>query len=244
MTGDVSSDAAGYAPEARNHDVSEQSANQERLFNQDEVTDIVKKVKADAVDTYKRLVREQPEYAKQKYGDIPTAPAKESSLSPEQLQRMVADEAKKHIAAMQEAAFKVKQEEAANQTVETFYNKMLSGKEKYTDFEAALGDLELSNYPNVIRACANVIDNADDVMYELSQNRLKLIGLENAFATSPNDAIREMKRLSKSIKDNAEALKSKQPKPPLGQLRSSNQGTSSGGAMTAAEARRAFRGKV
>jgi hypothetical protein len=62
-------------------------AEQERTFRQSEVNEIVKKAKHGAVEDFRRLQTEQPEYAAKKFADSPNA-------SDDKIRQLAAQEAR------------------------------------------------------------------------------------------------------------------------------------------------------
>lgn len=198
----------------------------ERTFRQEDVNEIVKRAKYDAVESFKRKALTQPEYAEQRYGQPVTQST--AGLPETEIRRLAAEEAQRlHENLLGE--YKSKSEaEQARQIVEKFYTKVNAGKDKYADFDDVTGDMELRQFPNVVQMLAEHVDNASEVLYELGRNRLKLAQLEALSERSPKDAVREAKRLAKSISENEKAESYKQPNAPLSQQRPSNVATESG----------------
>jgi hypothetical protein len=198
----------------------------ERVFRQEDVNEIVKRAKYDAVESFKRKTLTQPEYAEQRYGQPVTQNT--AGLPENEIRRLAAEEAQRlHENLLGE--YKSKNEaEQARLIVEKFYTKVNSGKEKYADFDEVTGDMELKQFPNVVQMLAEHVENSGDVLYELGRNRLKLAQLEALSERSPRDAIREARRLADSIRDNEKADSYKQPNAPLSQQRPSNVATESG----------------
>ena len=198
----------------------------ERIFKQEDVNEIVKRAKYEAVESFKRKALQQPDYAAQQYGQPVGAP---SNMLPEsEIRRLAAEEAQRlHESLIGEYRSK-NEAEAARAIVEKFYTKVNAGKEKYTDFDDVTGDMELKQFPNVVQLLAEHIENSGDVLYELGRNRLKLAQLEALSERSPRDAIREAKRLADSIRENEKAASIKSPNAPLSQQRPSNVSTESG----------------
>lgn len=207
----------------------------ERSFRQSEVNEIVKRAKNDAVETYKRLHTEQPQYAQQKYGESPS-----TVYSEENYRKIAAEEAKRHFEQVRQDALQESQNESAKRTVQNFFSKTSKGREKYQDFDQVTGDVDLGRFPNVVQLLGEYIDNSDDVFYELGKDRIKLANLEMLAERSPNDAISHAKRLSQSIKDNYQAANVKYPNQPLSQLKPSTTGTDSG-ALSVSDYRKKYR---
>jgi hypothetical protein len=87
------------------------------------------------------------------------------------------------------------------QVAQTYLQKMNAGKESYEDFEQITADFDPTAFPQLVYLIAG-IDNASDVVYELSKNPSKLVTLDNLALKSPKHAQAELNRLSQSIRDN------------------------------------------
>lgn len=202
-------------------------APEERTFRQSEVNDIVKKAKYGAVEDYKRLQTEQPQYISQKNGDFGKQDYQPQNVGlPEnEVRRLAAEEVQR----LREQFAQEEQNKLlsanAQRTVQNFRQKTDLGKEKYSDFDKVTGDINLQAFPNVVQLLGDFIDNSHDVLYELGKDRIKMANLETLAHLSPQDAIIQAQRLSQSIKDNEAASKMKFPNEPLSQMRPSNTGT-------------------
>lgn len=208
------------------------SAPEERSFRQSEVNDIVKRAKHGAVEDYRRLQSEQPNYAQQKYGETsaPSQPnANPTHVSSESdVKRIAAEEVQRLRDQWTQEARTKAETDYAKKTVDNFWNKISPGKEKYQDFDQVTGDIEFARFPNVVQLLADHVDNAHDMLYELGKDRIKMANLEQLAHMSPRDAIKQAQRLSQSLKDNDSAGKVRTPNEPLNQLRPSNTGTDNG----------------
>jgi len=207
---------------------------EERSFRQSEVNEIVKKAKYGAVEDYKRLSAEQPNYAQQKYGSdnvdrrdqhINTGTP---NLDENHYRKIAAEEAQRLRDQWMTEARSKSEAEQAQRIVQNFWNKISPGKEKYEDFEKVTGDIEYARFPNVVQLLADHIDNSHDVLYEMGKDRIKMAQLEQLALMSPRDAISHAQRLSQSLKDNDAAGKIRSPNEPLSQVRPSNTGTDTG----------------
>jgi len=198
------------------------TAPQERLFKQSELNEIVGRVRQEAAETARRQLQSQQA--------APVQAQTTKTLSEEDVRKLTSQELERQ----REAWIKETQERTDAQTAErivaAYKEKISPGKEKYQDFEAVTGNLDMRYYPNVVQLLADHVDNSHDVLYDLAQHRTKLSQIEQLCGHNPQDAIFEIKRLSDSIKANESAASSKQPKPPLSQQRPSNTGTDSSGA--------------
>ena len=221
-------------------------ASEERTFRQAEVSDLVRRAKNDAVDAYRRQQQEQPQYLEQKYGD--SRPQNQqfshqvsNDIAEDRIRRLAAEEAQRHIDGARQEAFQKSQDEMAQRTVQNFWSKISAGKEKYQDFDKVTGDIDYQRFPNVVQLLGDYLENSGDVLYELGKDRIKMANLEVLAEKSPRDAITAAQRLSQSIKDNEAASNTRIPNKPLSQMRPSNTGTDSGGAMSVRDYRNKYR---
>lgn len=200
----------------------------ERTFRQSEVNDIVKRAKHGAVEDFRRLQSEQPAYAEKKFGNEQNHQQPNASHNETEIRKLAAQEAQRLRDEWVSEAKTKSEAEYAQKTVQQFWNKVQPGKEKYDDFDEVTGGIEYARFPNVVQLLAEYVDNADDVLYDLGKNRIKMANLESLSYMSPKDAIVEAQRLSKSLKDNAAAGKVRLPNEPLSKMRPSNTGTDNG----------------
>lgn len=208
-----------------------QQSHEERTFRQNEVTDIVRRERQEAVDRYRRLQTEQPEYAAQKYGDTgKSQPQSQSSGQVDEgyYRRIAAEEAQRLRDQWTQDAQHQSQKELAERTVQSFYGKVNVGREKYEDFDAVTGDIEFGAFPNVVQLLANYTDNAGDVLYAFGQDLTKMELLESLASRAPQSAIKQIQRLAKSLAENETAKNTRLPNEPLSQLRPSNTGMGNG----------------
>lgn len=213
-----------------------------RLHTDSEVNEIVKRAKAEAVEKFKRLYAQQPEYAQKKYGELPATAPTSSVSSESDYRRIAAEEAQR----LRDEWVREAQTQAENQyaqkVVETFWNKVATGKEKYADFDAITNDIELRQFPNTVQILAEYVDNAQDMLYEFGKDRLKLAQLEQLAKMSQKDAIIQARRLSEALKVNEDALKAKIPNEPLSQLRPQSTGTATNGVYSVKDYKAKYRG--
>lgn len=84
---------------------------------------------------------------------------------------------------------------------EQYLSKMDKGKEIYNDFDEVMGDFDPTAYKELVFLVSG-IDNAADVMYELSKNPSKLVMLDNLVVKNPRKAHAQLLNISKSISEN------------------------------------------
>lgn len=131
--------------------------------------------------------------------------------------------------------------ETAQRIVNTYNQKIESGKEKYQDFEEVVNRVDMRDFSNIVQLLAEHVDNASDVLYDLAKRPAKLDELDRLFERKPQYAISEVKRLADSIKANEQAGKGRTSNSPLSQQRPSNTGTDSGGALSMTDLKRKYR---
>lgn len=208
----------------------------ERMFTQSEVNELAGKIRSEAKKQQPlnqgQAYNQQAQYSSQNTG---------SPLNESEFRRIAAEEFARHREEAM-ADMRSKQEtEYAQRIVDSFWNKVSTGKEKYDDFDKVTGAIDLQSFPNSVQILAEHLDNSDEVLYELGKNAFKLEQLESLAARSPKMAIAEAKRLAESIKANQSAGTYRQPNTPLSQQRPSNVGTDSGEALSMAELKRKYR---
>ena len=239
--GVAESNAIGNSQPVTSNESQDSSTPSERVFKQSDVDNIVKRVKHDAVESYKRMQQTQPEYAQQKFGEaLGPQHQTQHGLTQDDVRRMAAEESQRLRDQWISEANQKSQEENAQRTVQEFFNKINTGREKYSDFDNVTGDIKLARFPNVVQLLAQYVDNSDSVLYELGKDRIKLANLEWLAERSPEDAIVQAQRLANSIKENEQATKTRLPNEPLNQLRPSNTGTDNG-VMSVADYRRKYK---
>jgi hypothetical protein len=226
---DISSQAQGQAQTAP------VSAPEERTFKQSELNEIVKRAKYGAVEDYKRLQSEQPQYASQKHGDNASQTPQNQQFQPSNvpqesdIRRLAAEEANNYYSKLVQEARNSEDQQNAKRIADNYMAKVSAGKGKYADFDSVVGDpRSYGRFPNVVGILGTQVENAADVLYEMAKNPYKLVELENMARDYPDIAIKQAQRLSDSIRDNETAGKIKLPNEPLSQMRPSNTGTDNG----------------
>lgn len=101
---------------------------------------------------------------------------------------------------MQERQF---QQEMTN-VINNYHSKMDSGRQAYGDFDEITKDFDPSAFPQLIYL-VNGLENAGDIIYELSKNPSKLVTIDSLAQRSPKHAYAELMKLSQSISQNNNA---------------------------------------
>lgn len=208
----------------------------ERIFKQSQVNAIVGEAKREAVEAYKRMQQQQAPQQSQ------TDNRNFNYLAEDDIRRLSSEEIRRQFQEMQEKATEQANVAAANRIVNTFREKISTGKDKYEDFNNVVDNINIGAYPNVVQLLADHVDNSSDVLYHLARNRTKLYELENFYAHNATDAIYEIKRLADSLKANEQSGYTKQANAPLSQQRPSNASVAGSGALSVKDYKKMFKG--
>jgi len=98
---------------------------------------------------------------------------------------------------MQERQFQQEMTNVANQ----YHAKMDVGRQAYSDFDDITKDFDPTAFPQLVYLVSG-LENAGDIIYDLSKNASKLVTLNELAKTSPRMAQVELARLSQSISQN------------------------------------------
>lgn len=123
---------------------------------------------------------------------------------------------------------KAQRENEAQRVADTFFEKFGKGVNKYDGFEDIIADFDASEFPQLVHAVSG-FDNVEDIMYELSNDPRKLEKINAWLRNMPERGLRELKKLSDSIRETNTAVDEYQPTPPpLSQTKPSNVSAGSG----------------
>lgn len=101
---------------------------------------------------------------------------------------------------MQERQFQQEMTNVAN----SYHAKMDYSRKGYSDFDEVTKDFEPTAFPQLVYLVSG-LENAGDIIYDLSKNPSKLATLDALAQRSPRMAQAELGRLSQSISQNANA---------------------------------------
>lgn len=90
------------------------------------------------------------------------------------------------------------------QVANNYLQRVEQGKANYDDFDEVMKDFDPTAFPQLTFLVAG-IEGGGDVLYHLSQNPLKLAGLDRLAEKNPRQAHAELLKLAKSINDNRDA---------------------------------------
>lgn len=198
-------------------DVALESA-PEKMLPQSHVDKIVKKAKYDVAQATRRELEERHQreldaIRNQQSERNESVPREmDANALYQQVQERFNEE-------MQQRRLKEEMDKIAN----AYLSKMEQGKTAYEDFEEVTKEFDPTAFPQLTYLVAGM-DNAADVIYELSRNPLKLAGLDRLAEKTPKQAYSELLKLSRSITENRQAQteeSSSQVSPPLDRLKAS-----------------------
>jgi len=194
----------------------------EKLLKQSEVNEIVGRARREGTEKGKKetLAAIQQQMAYQSPPpDQQVPPQMEDTaktLGREEMQRMIIEESQK-----------MAQQALAQQTVNEFVQKINAAKDKYSDLEQTIAQLNLPMVPDLV-TIANSMDNTVDILYDLAKNPSKFANVLMLTTTAPHLAHQEIQKLSVSIKRNEEAKNQQHAPEPDNQIRPSITGTDNG----------------
>ncbi len=100
------------------------------------------------------------------------------------------------------------QEQQLRQQMQTLANnylqKVAQGRVAYEDFDDITKDFDPTAFPQLTYLLSG-LDNAGDILYDLSKNPIKLAAIDRLAEKNPRQAHSELLKLSKSINDNRQA---------------------------------------
>jgi|SRR5882672_345395 len=117
-----------------------------------------------------------------------------------------------------------------SQVANNYLSKMQKGPQSYDDFTEITKDFDPTAFPQLTYLVAGM-DNAADIVYDLSKNPLKLAALDRLAEKTPQQARAELLKLSNSIAQNKQAVSdadSQQVAAPLDRLQPSRVSGSNG----------------
>lgn len=130
---------------------------------------------------------------------------------------------------MQERQFQQDMTNVAN----SYHSKMDYSRKAYSDFDEVTKEFDPTAFPQLVYLVSG-LENAGDIIYDLSKNPSKLATLDALAQRSPRMAQAELGRLSQSISQNSNARQEAEQNPtqaPLNPLQPSRV-SGSGGQMT------------
>lgn len=124
---------------------------------------------------------------------------------------------KRFLAEQQKAQF--------SQQVDSAYDKFLrsmpKGKEHYEDFDQVMRDFVPEEFPELVFLVSQSTEDPSHIMREMLTNPTKLSAINDIAKSSPRLAVRYIKEMEDSIKQNMQAKNQPVAPQPLNQIRSS-----------------------
>jgi ATPase subunit of ABC transporter with duplicated ATPase domains len=208
-----------------------ESVSQEKMIPQSQVNEIIKA----------RLAKERESAAKSESNQQPDAHQQHSTNNAQpDISQTVAQELDRRLQEMQASQQHEAALSEAKKTLESLTVKIDEAASKYDDFEEVTKDVPYSSFPGLLTA-ANTVENSGDVLYHLGKNPSKMRELASSFQPiqDPNTgqmvanpmaqvAMKELRQLSDSMRNNEIAKQKNLPREPLGQIRPSNVGADNG----------------
>lgn len=174
----------------------------EKLLSQSEVNKIVQREKQNAALRAKQQAEE--DYMR-KLEDIKSQSAAQQQHNGTTSREVDADRLYQQV---QERFNQEMQQKQLQQEMSTVANnyiaKMSQGKAAYEDFDEITKEFDPSAFPKLVYLVSG-IDNAADIIYDLSRNPSKLVTLDTLAERSPKLAQAELLKLSRSIAENQTA---------------------------------------
>lgn len=201
----------------------------EKLVPQSEVNDIVHKRTAAAIE---KTRRETTEEVKRQYESQLTQ-SKSSSMGgmtqpgSEEIQRMIEESTQKTLSKVIEENRQQYLHDEYKKDVDNFLSKIDASKDRYPDLKDKIAELGLPTVASVV-SIVNSFDNTADIMNDLAENPLKLIQIQALYKANPTLALKEMNKMSESIKKNQNALSMDSVDKPLRRITPSNSGMDNG----------------
>lgn len=224
----------------------------ERTFTQSEVNDLIGRAKNEAVERHRRdtamASHQQPQSHQPNYGYQPPQQQQQQGMSEQEYRRIAAEEANRLRNEQAEESRRQGEEQSAQRIANEFFSKVAAGEGGVQAFDSLVNDsgVDLRTIPYHVQL-ANMVDNTREVMVELLKNPSKLgqlqglIDIDLRAGRQPRLALAEMKKLSDSIKLNADAANFKSPNEPLSQMRPSNAGTGNQGPLAVKDYKAKYR---
>ncbi len=188
--------------------VTEASPQAQKALTVEQVNEIVRREKAQALERGRKEAQAQYEKELEQYrASNPSMGGMGQAVDEEKvyqnvMSRFEAEQAKKR-EEDEQSALRADADRLAGQYVE----KMAVGPTLYEDFEKVTSEFNPTAFPQIVFLAAN-LDNTAEVMYDLAKNPQKLMTIDYLAQRDPKSAYANLQRLSESIKSNQLAKES------------------------------------
>jgi hypothetical protein len=188
--------SSGATPE------SQQIAPSEKMLSQSEVNALIAREKQaalargrqEAEREYQQRSEQANMQAQQQQQEAPRAP---SQADTDSIYQQVQERFNRE---MQERQFQTEMSNLAD----AYHAKMKTGRETYDDFDEVTKDFDPGAFPQLLWLVSGM-ENAGDIIYDLSKNPHKLAAIDSLAAKSVPMAQAELRKLSQSISHNSNA---------------------------------------
>jgi uncharacterized protein with von Willebrand factor type A (vWA) domain len=175
----------------------------EKMLTQTQVNHIVQREKQQAAERARRQAEQEFQQQMQQQ-QAQQAEAKQQEMQ-SQSKEANAEALYQQVQERFNQEMQQKQAEAEiAQVAQSYHQKMEAGKGSYEDFEDITSKFDPTAFPQLVYLISG-LDNASDIVYELSKNPSKLVTLDTLAHKSPSHAQAELNSLSKSIRENKTA---------------------------------------
>jgi hypothetical protein len=217
-------------------DTNVQQPQTDKVFTRDQVAKIVNAEKSKAVDATKRELEQKYQRDMEQLNASRSQQPSGNNNSPNAVDTDAVYQKVQERFNQQLQQEREKQEQemmrAHVQSVSQKYlSKVAQGKSAYDDFDEVTKDFDPAAFPQLAYLLAENVDNAHDVLYDISKNPLKIAGLDRLAEKNPRQAIAELQKLSQSITANKQAqseAQDQQTAAPLDRLQASRVSGSNG----------------
>lgn len=198
----------------------------EKTLTQSQVNKIVQHEKAKAADAARRQAEEKHQR------DLEMLQASARGVQQDQRNESVSRDVDVNTIyqQLQEKFNTERLQNEMSQIANNYLAKMQKGPEAYDDFSDVTKDFDPTAFPQLVYLVAG-LDNAADIIYDLSKNPMKLAALDRLAEKAPQKARAELLSLSASISQNKQAqadAESQQSEAPLDRLQPSRVSGSNG----------------
>ncbi len=200
----------------------------EKMLSQSQVNKIVQHEKAKAAQTIKRDLEERHQRELEQIKSQQQQQTQRNEQVPRELDANAIYQQVQERFNTEMEQRRLKDE--VDRVAHSYISKMEQGKTAYDDFDEVTKEFDPTAFPQLTYLVSG-LDNAADVIYDLSRNPIKLAGLDRLAEKNPRQAQSELLKLSRSIAENRQAQSDESSNPvsaPLDRLQSSRVSGSNG----------------
>lgn len=174
----------------------------EKMLSQSQVNKIVQHEKAKAAQTIKRDLEERHQRELEQIKSQQQQQTQRNEQVPRELDANAIYQQVQERFNTEMEQRRLKDE--VDRVAHSYISKMEQGKTAYDDFDEVTKEFDPTAFPQLTYLVSG-LDNAADVIYDLSRNPIKLAGLDRLAEKNPRQAQSELLKLSRSITENRQA---------------------------------------